>query len=151
MSLDRNQLPSAEMFFDAEDMPLQGKGTWRTTRCDFHGGSDSMRVNVESSGWVCMACHAKGGDLISYVMQRYGADFVTAVKTLGAWVEDGRPAPKTTRPFSARDAMSVLSEDLHLCALLLSYARRGVIPTDTDWHAFLRAAGRCIAISTEAN
>lgn len=151
MSLDRNQLPSAELYFDAEGAPLVGKGKWRTTRCDFHGGSDSMRVNVDSSGWICMSCGVKGGDLIGYVMQRHGVDFVAAVKTLGAWVEDGRPTPKSHRPFSARDAVSVLSEDLHLCALVLSAARGGVIPTDADWQSFLRAAGRCIAISKEAS
>jgi hypothetical protein len=147
MSLDRNQLPSVELYFDAEGAPLVGNGKWRTTQCAFHGGSDSMRVNVESGGWVCMACHVKGGDLISYVMQRYGADFVTAAKTLGAWVEDGRPAQTKPRRFSASDAMSVLSEDLHLCALVIGDARQGVTPTDADWQAFLRSAGTCIAIS----
>jgi hypothetical protein len=150
MSFDRNQLPDPALFFEAEGAPLQGKGKWRTTRCDFHGGSDSMRVNTESGGWVCMSCHISGGDVISYVMQRYGADFITAAKTVGAWIEDGRPAPTKARSFSASDAMSVLSEDLHLCAVVVSDVRRGVTPTDADWQTFLRASARCIAISQEA-
>jgi len=87
MSFDRNQLPDPAMYFEAAGMPLQGRGKWRTTNCDFHGGSDSMRVNTESGGWCCMACGASDGDVIAHLMKSTGADFVQAARTLGAWVE----------------------------------------------------------------
>lgn len=43
---DRDRLPSWESYADAEGLPLAGRGRWRTTRCDLHGGSDSLRINV---------------------------------------------------------------------------------------------------------
>jgi len=36
-----------------------------------------------------MACGAKGGDILAFHMERYGFNFVEAVKALGAW-EDWR-------------------------------------------------------------
>lgn len=27
-----------------------------------------MRINVESGGWICMACNARGGDVVAYRM-----------------------------------------------------------------------------------
>jgi hypothetical protein len=150
MRVDRNLIPHTSQYLEAQGMVLVGKGPWVTTACEFHVGSDSMRVNVESGGWVCMSCFVKGGDAISYVMQRDGVDFVTAVKGLGAWVEDGRPAPTKPRSFSDADVRAVLSQDLHLCAVVLSDALRGVLPTDGDWRAFQHAAGTCIAVSEPA-
>ncbi|MCI1191604.1 CHC2 zinc finger domain-containing protein [Calidifontimicrobium sp. SYSU G02091] len=147
MSFDRDRLPDPVGYFEGEGLRLQGRGTWRTTSCPFHGGGDSMRINVSTGAWVCMNCHARGGDVVAFHMQRHGLDFVAAAKALGAWVEDGKPAPTRPRAFSAADAIAVLSKDLHLCAIVLSAARRGVLPTDADWRAFLAAAGRCITIA----
>lgn len=150
MSFDRSRLPDPALFFEAQGLKLSGKGKWRTTRCELHGGSDSMRVNVESGGWVCMNCGVSGGDSVSYLMQTTGATFAQAAQALGAWTEDGKPAPKHARSFSAADAVEVLSEALHLCVLVISDARHGVLPTDADWHAFLEAAGQCITVSEAA-
>lgn len=150
MSFDRDRLPDPAGYFEGEGLRLQGRGTWRTTRCDFHGGSDSLRVNVDSGAWVCMSCGVKGGDVLAYAMQRDGIDFVPAAKALGAWVDDGKPAPARPRAFSAAAALAALHVDLHLCCIVLSGARRGELPTDDDWRAFMGAAGRCIAISEAA-
>lgn len=59
-SFDRAALPDTESYFEAEGFDLKGPGKWKTTRCDFHGGSDSMRVNTEGGGWVCMASDELG-------------------------------------------------------------------------------------------
>lgn len=150
MSFDRNRLPDPKTFFDREGLALKGGGRWRTTRCDFHDGSDSMRVNVESGGWVCMSCGVKGGDVLAYAMQRHGLDFVPAAKALGAWVDDGRPAPARPRAFSASDALSVIGLELNVCVVVISDARRGVKPSDTDWQRFLKAVSRVQAIAQEA-
>lgn len=147
MSFDRDRLPDPVGYFEGEGLRLQGRGTWRTTRCDFHGGSDSLRVNVVSGAWVCMSCGAKGGDVLAYAMQRDGIDFVPAAKALGAWVDDGKPAPARPRAFSASDALAALHADLHVCAVVVSDARRGALPADDDWREFLAAAGRVITIA----
>lgn len=150
MGFERERLPDPVQFFEAEGLRLAGRGKWRTTRCDFHSGSDSLRVNAETGAFVCMNCGAKGGDVLAFAMQRDGLDFVTAAKRLGAWVDDGKPAPTRPRAFSAADALAALHADLHLCAVVLSAARRGELPTDGDWRAFLGAAGRCLAIAQVA-
>lgn len=149
MSFDRNRLPEPTAYFESRGLQLTGRGKWRTARCEFHGGSDSLRIRVDEGCWICMACGAKGGDVVSYEMQRHGLDFVAAAKALGAWVEDRARAPSRPRAFSASDALAALHADLHVCAILLSDARRGVIPTDDDWRAFLAAAGRAIRIAEE--
>lgn len=147
MSFDRSALPEPVMYFEAAGLPLQGRGKWRTTRCDFHDGSDSMRVNTESGGWCCMACGVSGGDVIAHLMQSTGADFVQAARTLGAWVEDGKPAPARPRRISASDAMQVIGTELNVCVIVVGDAKRGVTPTDGDWQRFLQAAGRVQTIA----
>ena len=150
MSFDRSRLPTWQEYADAQGLALQGRGRWLTTRCDLHGSSDSLRVNTDSGGWCCMSCGAKGGDVLAHLMQTTGADFVQAARALGAWADDGRQTREKPRQFSASDALSVLSKDLHLCVLVISDVRRGVTPTEGDWQAFLGAAGRCIAVAQES-
>lgn len=95
----RDQLPDPAAYFAGEGLVLTGprSAKWKTTRCDFHGGSDSMRVNTVTGGWVCMACNAKGGDVLAYHMAAHGQDFITAAKELDAWQEDDKPT-KQQRP-----------------------------------------------------
>lgn len=146
---DRDRLPSWQDYADRSGMSLVGRGPWFTTRCDLHGGGDSMRVNASTGGWVCMACGAKGGDVLSHLMQHSGLDFVQAARELGAWVESGgAPAP---RRLSARDALSAVGLELGVCVIVISDARRGITPNDGDWHRFLAAAGRVEFIAEEAS
>ncbi len=144
----REMLPTWPEYADREGLPLEGHGRWRTTRCELHGGSDSLRVNIESGGWRCMACDAKGGDTLSHLMQRDGLDFVSAARALGAWVE-GATAAATARRFSARDALDTLDADLGVCVVVINDARRGITPNNADWERFLAAAGRVQAIAEE--
>ena len=75
MSFNRDALPEPIGYFEGMGLNLRGPGKWKTTRCEFHGGSDSMRVNTSSGAWVCMACGAKGGDVLANlaIFQRAGA------------------------------------------------------------------------------
>lgn len=99
MSFDRTRLPDPEGFYLAAGLELTGRGRWRTTRCEFHGGSDSMRINLQSGAFVCMAgCGAKGGDVLAYRMAAAGEDFQTAARALGAWVDDGQLCPLLRPP-----------------------------------------------------
>ena len=72
MTFIRENLPDPVTYFENEGLKLTGKSKWRTTACNFHGGSDSMRINTESGGFCCMNCGFKGGDVLAYHMQFYG-------------------------------------------------------------------------------
>lgn len=143
MSLDRNRLPDPETYYEGEGLRLTGRGKWRTAPCPFHGGSDSMRVHVDSGAWVCMNCGVKGGDVLAFERERTGSSFETAARNLGAWIEDGREhsRPAKSRDFSAREALGVIARELLLIVVVISDARRGLTPSDADWHAFIEAAG----------
>jgi hypothetical protein len=148
----KDRLPDAAEYFDLLGLKMTGRGKWRTTSCEWHGGSDSMRVNVESGAWRCMNCGVHGGDILAYHMQRHGLDFVDAAKALGAWVDDGTPHERRDRPrsFSARDALEVIEPELNVCLIVIADARNGITPTPDDWNRFLQAAGRIQAIAGEA-
>ena len=145
----RDRLPDPVSFFESEGLTLKGKGKWRTTQCAFHGGSDSMRVNTETGGWVCMSCHERGGDVLAYLMKAHGLGFVQAARSLGAFVDDGEPYLGKNKPTTLppRDAMDLAALELLVATVVISGIRRGEIPTDDDWARFLSAAGRIDALA----
>ncbi len=145
MSFDRHQLPEPTAYFESLGLKLIGptRSKWKTTACMFHGGSDSMRVNTSSGAWVCMACDAKGGDVLAYEMQTTGTEFVQAAKALGAWLDDGR-APTQTKPtaLSPRAALEALAFESLLVAVAAGNLSKGLTLTPTDRQRLLVAAGR---------
>jgi hypothetical protein len=143
MSLSRDNLPDPTAYFEGVGLNLRGPGKWKTTRCEFHGGSDSLRVNTETGAWVCMACGAKGGDVLAYEMQATGTEFVQAAQALGAWVNDGR-TPPTTKPstLSPRAALGALAFESLLVAVAAGNLAQGVPLTDGDRRRVMVAAGR---------
>lgn len=147
----KDRLPDTIEFFELEGVVLRGPGRWKTGPCHFHDGSDSLRVNVHSGGWVCMACGTKGGDVLAYAMQRHSLDFVEAARTLGAYVDDNKPhrGPAKATTLSARDAMQVIALELNVPVVVIADIRSGVIPSDVDWQRFLTSAGRIIALAGE--
>jgi hypothetical protein len=151
MSLDRAAIPDWPAYADAHGLPLVGRGRWRTTRCDLHGGSDSLRVNVETGGWCCMGCHAKGGDTLAFHIERAGLTFAAAARDLGAWREDGQTHRPTDKPrtLSAREAMEVVAFELLVLVVVIADVRRGILPTDDTWMRFLTGAGRIEALAME--
>src|SRR6185437_11883538 len=94
-SFRRELLPPARSFYEREferlSRPSRG---WARTRCPLHQGKNptSFSVNLETGGFYCHSCGAKGGDLIDYVMARDPCDFPTACKILGCWDENSKPA-----------------------------------------------------------
>lgn len=141
MTFDRTALPEATSYFASQGVKLHGHGSWRTASCPFHGGSDSMRVNIDKGCWVCMACGAKGGDVLSFHMQHHGMTFVEAARDLGVLTPRGEGATKPL-PFSARDALVVLRFEALLCATAACNLARGVILTEKDRARLVTAAGR---------
>lgn len=150
MGFDRALLPEPIGYFESENLCLSGRGKWRTARCVFHGGSDSMRINVESGGWCCMSCGARGGDVLAYAMQAHDLEFIDACKALDCWIGDGQPAPRRDpAPLSPRQALSVLAFESMLIAVEGSRIARGEQPDETDMQR-LRAAANRVSMLAEA-
>lgn len=152
MGFNKEQLPDAATYYEAQGLKLTGSraAKWKTTACNFHGGSDSMRVNTETGGFCCMSCGAKGGDVLAYEIQATGMEFVQAAKALGAWVDDGQQpsAPPKPTPLSPRMALSVLAVESNLTAIAAANVAHGVALTNTDLDRVMLAANR-IAIIVE--
>ncbi|GIL07051.1 MAG: hypothetical protein BroJett031_35710 [Betaproteobacteria bacterium] len=86
-SFQRDRLPSTPAYFGSIGLNLRGRGPWRSGLCPFHNDSTpSLRVNVGSGAFRCMACGAHGGDVLEFHRQRTGKGFVEAARELGAWV-----------------------------------------------------------------
>ena len=142
MGFERDRLPDPIAYFEGIGLALKGPGKWKTTRCNFHDGSDSMRVNTASGAWVCMACGAKGGDVLAYEMQATGTEFVRAAQELGAWVDDGKPPP-TTKPAALppRAALAALAHETSLLFIEAARMTKGYVPTPDDIARMGQAAG----------
>ena len=152
MPFDRNLLPDPTAYFENQGLKLTGprKAKWRTTACNFHGGSDSLRVNTATGAWVCMSCGEKGGDVLAYEIAVTGADFVAAAKAIGAWVDDGKPyTPPKPAPLSPRAALSAMAFEATLTAIAAGNIAKGVLLTDADRARLMTAASR-INLLTEA-
>ena len=147
----RDLLPDTISYFEGENLKLNGLGKWRTTACEFHDGSDSLRVNTESGGWCCMACGAKGGDVLAFHMQRHGLEFVEAARALGGYQDDGKryTGPAKTTTLSARDAMQLASFEMLVALVVMYDIREGVIPSDGDWHRFIESSRRVETLAQE--
>ncbi len=147
----RDRLPDPVGYFDSEGVTLKGPGRWKSGACGFHGGSDSLRVNVQSGAWRCMNCGVKGGDVLAHAMQLRGLDFVEAARALGAYADDGRPhkGPTQAATLPARDAMQLAAFEIVLALLVISDIQRGVIPTADDWQRFVGSASRLQLLAQE--
>ena len=149
MTFNRDALPDAQTYFEERGLKLTGpsRAKWKTTRCEFHGGSDSMRVNTKTGAWVCMAgCGAKGGDVLAYHMAADGVDFITAAKELGCWQDDGKPAPARPAGLSARAALELLRPAVYLVYVACCNAAQGVELTRNDREKLADASAQILKI-----
>lgn len=142
----RSKLPDAQDYFENRGLKLKGprSAKWKTTRCEFHEGSDSMRVNVQSGGFCCMNCGVHGGDVLAYEIQITGAEFQVAAKSLGCWEGGGKEPSRQYKSsaLSPRQALSVLAFESTLIAVAGANLARGVTLTASDLARVLLAAGR---------
>lgn len=155
MGFERDRLPDPSTYFESQGLVLQPGAKWRTGPCHAHGSSDSLRVNMHTGAFVCMAgCGLKGGDIVAYQMQSTGQDFVTACKSLGAWIHDpmDKSLPRTKPlPFPARDALEVLTAEANLAAVAAANVAHGVTLTPEDRSRLLRCAARIRVILEEVS
>src|SRR6266849_3801055 len=99
----RELLPPASSFYMRElkklSRPLRG---WAQALCPFHNDHNpSFSVKLDTGGFFCFACQAKGGDLVDFLMLRDGLNFKAAAQQLGAW-QPGRPRGKRAEPAQQR-------------------------------------------------
>ncbi|MEJ8296577.1 CHC2 zinc finger domain-containing protein [Delftia tsuruhatensis] len=148
MTFERDRRPDPRSYYEGQGLRL-GKGKkWVTTACQFHQGSDSMRINLQSGAFVCMAgCGARGGDVLAYHMAVHGLEFIEAAKDLGAWVDDGKQPPTAPAPFTPRQALEVLMTEVNLIALVAGNIGRGVVLSETERTRLMQAAGRVLRIA----
>ena len=87
-TIDRTSFPSPIGYLKRSGL-IKAKpiGDWATIKCPVHkAGSErkpSMRVNLMDGHFRCMACGAKGGDIIALHRLRTGQKFQDAVIDLG--------------------------------------------------------------------
>ncbi len=145
MSFDRTLLPDPATYFEGRGLNLTGprSSPWRTAPCAFHGSRKTMRINIVSGAFLCMAgCGARGGDVLAYEMAAKGIGFIDAAKAVGAWIDDGKPAPKRPTPLPARDALHLVNREVNLIAVAAGNVGRGIALTDRDLARVMVAAGR---------
>ena len=84
LQFDRERLPRAVEYFQRAGLRLIGRGPWRSALCCFHDEQrPSLRINVETGAYRCMACGARGGDLVDFHRARHGLSFRAALVDLG--------------------------------------------------------------------
>lgn len=145
MSFERNQLPDAVSYYEGEGLRLIGpqSAKWKTTECRFHGGSDSMRVNVATGAFKCMNCGAGGGDVLAYHMHVHDMEFMEAARDLGAWIDDGKPLiDQKPTALPPRAALEVMAFEAMLVAVAAGNLASGHILSNIDLRRLLISAGR---------
>jgi len=92
-SVDHGSLPTSLQYLSQHGL-VNGsqRGQWVTVCCPAHkGGAEanpSMRVHIADGHFRCMACGAKGGDVIALHRLRTGLSFRDAVRDLGGHFHD---------------------------------------------------------------
>lgn len=150
MSFNREQLPDPQDYYEnTAGLKLTGRGPWRTTRCEFHGGSDSMRINLKSGGFKCMSCLESGGDVLTYHQLANTLDFFDAAKALNAWSEDGNPSTYKPRSISARSTLELLSFEIQIVALIATDLSKGITIGEVDKERLFQAVNRINNVAEE--
>jgi len=110
--------------------------------CPFHADqhAGSFKVNTETGGFHCFSCHTSGGDVIDFVMQRDGLDFLAAVRELapGALPENAH----ATSRLAARDALKALEYEATFTEVCASALAAGEALSDKDLKRLHIAARR---------
>ncbi len=79
-------LPKPAAYYAGEGVKLLGRGALRDAIYPFHQDtSPSLRVHIATGAFRCMACGARGGDVLAFHMRRHALRFIDATKSLGAW------------------------------------------------------------------
>lgn len=151
---NKDHLPDPlDYYTNTAGLVLIGRGKQRQTRCEFHGGSDSMGINIETGQFLCRAgCGARGNDVLSYHRAAHGLGFVEAAKALGAYRDDGNEYTGSTKPaqIPARDLLRSVSRELMVCAMVLSDFLNGDL-TEDDFDRYRESVAAVLYVAEVAN
>ena len=87
----------------SEQVPLKASGRNFKANCPFHNErTPSFYVFPDRQSWHCFGACAAGGDVFTFVMRRYGAQFGEALKTLADRAGVTLAPPKASRERSDR-------------------------------------------------
>lgn len=91
--LDRSSLPTTKQYLAERGLLKSGASQqWASICCPAHkGGAEthpSLRVSLADGHFRCMACDAKGGDIVSLHRLFSGLSFREAVRDLGGRFHD---------------------------------------------------------------
>lgn len=79
MKIEFSDLINIEEVMKREtDLPTKRVGKNLQMTCPFHGGSDSLRIDVNNNRYNCFACEA-GGDWLQFLMDYRGFSFLEAL------------------------------------------------------------------------
>jgi hypothetical protein len=105
---DRSLIPPAKTFYERElgQLGRPDRKGWAAANCPFHRSKTgrSFSINLDSGGFHCFGCDAKGGDVISFAEKRYGLSFKDACIQLGCWLSKGPDAETQKRLREQREA-----------------------------------------------
>lgn len=84
---DRALLPAPALYYRKQFPGLKTKSETMKVNCCFHkpDANPSLIISMINGHFKCLACGAKGHDLIAFHMQRYQITFPQAVTYFGAW------------------------------------------------------------------
>ena len=87
--VDRQSLPAPFQYLKDRDLlKRKPSGEWASICCPVHSGggekNPSMRVSLIDGHFRCMACGARGADVIALHRLITGAGFLAAVREIGA-------------------------------------------------------------------
>lgn len=86
---DRNLLPTPANYYSKQFSKFRIKSEWVTVRCCFHKDNHpSLTLHMISGRFRCFGCDRRGGDIVSFHMQRYELSFIATVYHFGAWRYD---------------------------------------------------------------
>ena len=81
--LNKDKLPTPFNYYRKQFSGLHQSGEWVNVTCCFHSDKNpSLSLNLQSGGFFCHACGAKGGDVIAFHRQRFSLGFIEAVAQL---------------------------------------------------------------------
>jgi hypothetical protein len=150
MSFIKENLPVPQDYYEnIAGLKLTGGGQWRTTRCEFHGGSDSMRIHLKSGAFVCMNCGEKGGDVLAYHQLAHSLEFIEAAKSLKAWSNDGISSSYKQSPVSSRMMLEVVAFEVRVVAILASDMSNGKPISESDNDRLILASSRISRVAEE--
>ena len=65
-NFNKTDLQPPANYFKEQGIKFIGSGEWKSALCPFHDDHNpSLRINIDTGSFKCMACGKRGGDVLS--------------------------------------------------------------------------------------